>query len=363
MREICVILPSFDPDEKMIKVVEDLIANSFTNILVINDGSDKNHVEPFNNVARHKECTVLTHEVNKGKGQALKTGFEYVLKNMQDCKGVITIDGDGQHTIKDIKACVDLFIKKQDHVVLGARNFNDDNIPPRSKFGNKLTAFMFRFVFGLVLSDTQTGLRAIPYGLLRQLCMVKGERFEYETNMLLYFKKAKVNMCEQSIETVYIEDNKTSHFNPIVDSVRIYAVIFKFFFSSISSSVIDVGIFTVLNMLLGGVFVRSSRLLWATVIARVCSAIYNYVVNHKFVFKSESPAGKTLFRYSVLCVLQMLASYALVYVISLALSAFVGLDSIIKVVVDTLLFFVSFKIQQNWVFGGEDETGDNNGRE
>ncbi len=355
MREICVILPSLNPDEKIIKVVEDLIKNNYTKILIINDGSDENHLEPFKHLSQFKECTVITHEVNKGKGRALKTGFSYVLNNIKDCKGVITIDGDGQHTIKDINACVDAFLIKKNNVVLGARNFNDENIPPRSRFGNKLTAFMFSLIFGLVLSDTQTGLRAIPYKLLKPLCNINGERFEYETNMLLFFKKANVTIYEQRISTVYIEENKTSHFNPVIDSFRIYAVIFKFFFSSISSSLLDVGIFTILNILLGGFFTRSSRLLFATIIARLCSAVYNYGVNHKFVFQSNSPAGKTLFRYSILCVAQMLISYALVYSVSYLLSAFVGLDSVIKIVIDTLLFFISFKIQQNWVFNNAEE--------
>ncbi len=355
MHEICIILPSLNPDKKMIKVVEALIANAFTNILIINDGSDENHLEPFNHLSKYKECTVLTHEVNQGKGCALKTGFTHVLKHMQNCKGVITIDGDGQHTVTDILACANAFLSAQNTVVLGARNFNNENIPPRSRFGNKLTAFLFRFAFGLALSDTQTGLRAIPYTLLKPLCSVKGERFEYETNMLLFFKKANVKIYEQNISTVYIEDNKTSHFNPIVDSIRIYAIIFKFFFSSISSSLLDIGIFTVLNIFLGSVFARGSRLLYATIISRIFSAIFNYGINHKFVFQSDSPAPKTLLRYTILCIAQMLVSYALVFMISLISSTFVAFDSIIKIVVDSLLFFISFRIQQNWVFNGEEK--------
>ncbi len=350
MSEISIILPSLDPDEKMISVVEELIANSFTDIIIINDGSDKEHIAPFEHVEKFKECTVLTHEANKGKGRALKTGFEYVQKNRKNSRGVITIDGDGQHTVHDIKECAKEFLKLNDTVVLGARNFNDANVPPRSRFGNKLTAFLFRVIFGLVLNDTQTGLRAIPYSFLTQLCHVSGERFEYETNMLLHFKKANIKIKEVSIATVYLDDNKTSHFNPILDSLRVYAIIFRFFFSSISASLLDLGIFTILNIVLGVGLNRVTRLLLATIAARIVSAFYNYAINHKFVFKSDSPKRRTLLRYSILCVLQMLVSYALVFVISYTTSAILGLDSIIKVVVDTFLFFISFKIQQNWVF-------------
>ncbi len=358
MDNISIILPSLNPDEKMIAVVEELISNAFTDIIIINDGSDAEHIAPFEHVAKFKECTVLTHEVNKGKGRALKTGFEFVLNNRKNSIGVITIDGDGQHKVHDIIKCANEFSSLKNTVVLGARDFNDENVPPRSRFGNKLTAFLFRAIFGLVLKDTQTGLRLLPYSLLNSLCHVNGERFEYETNMLLFFKKKRIKIKEINIDTVYLDDNRTSHFNPITDSLRVYSVIFKFFFSSISASVLDIGIFTLLNIVLGSQLARISRLFVATIIARIVSAFYNYSINHKFVFKSDRPKSKTLLRYTVLCIAQMILSYALVFVISYFTSAILGLDSIIKVVVDTVLFFLSFRIQQNWVFASEVQSDD-----
>ncbi len=353
MKEVCVILPSLNPDEKMVELVKELVAYPFSDIIIIDDGSDVAHKKPFEEVAQFEACTVLTHEVNRGKGQALKTGFEFVLKKRKNSRGVVTIDGDGQHRVADIAGCVDAFLQKDKTVVLGARDFNDPHVPPRSRFGNKVTAVMFRLLFGLALQDTQTGLRVLPYACLKELCKVRGQRFEYETNMLLYFKKARIPMQEVGISTVYLEENKSSHFNPILDSLRIYAVIFRFMLSSVSAAALDIGLFTLLNILLGPFLSRGARLFSATVAARIASALFNYTLNHKFVFQSESPAKKTLLRYAILCVLQMLTSYGLVFLFSQALSAFVGLDTVIKVVVDTVLFFISFRIQQAWVFADE----------
>ncbi len=355
MHNISIILPSLNPDEKMVNLVKELIAHPFYDIIIVNDGSDAAHTQIFEEVAQYKECTVLTHEVNMGKGQALKTAFSYVLEHRKDSKGVVTVDGDGQHRVQDIAACAEAFLQKDNIAVLGMRDFNAPDVPPRSRFGNKLTATMFRLLFGLHLHDTQTGLRVLPLGTLAALCKVRGQRFEYETNMLLYLKKARVPLQEVGIATVYIEDNKTSHFNPILDSIRIYAVIFRFLFSSFSASLIDMGLFTALNILLGPLASRGMRLLLATVVSRICSALFNYIVNHNFVFKSEAPAKKTLLRYALLCIMQMFASYVLVYFFSQLFSALVGVDTLIKVAVDTFLFFISFRIQQGWVFAGDKE--------
>ncbi len=353
MKNVSVILPSLDPDEKILKLIKELIDASFNDIIIINDGSATKNLSFFEKAAEYEQCTVLTHSENLGKGAALKTGFSYVLENRKNSHGVITIDGDGQHRVEDIVNCVNEFSKQKDTVVLGTRDFNAKDVPPRSRFGNKLTSFMFRFVFGLSLKDTQTGLRALPFNILEKLCKVQGMRFEYETNMLLFFKSERVLIKQVDISTVYLDDNKTSHFNPIFDSLRVYSVIIKYFVSSISASVLDIGIFTLLNLALDAFLPRIVRLLSATIIARILSAFYNFAVNHKVVFKSEAPAKQTITRYAVLCILQMLASYALVFLISQAFSTFVGFDSIIKVVVDTVLFFISFRIQQAWVFANK----------
>ena len=204
--KVSVIIPSLNPDEKLICVVDSLREAGFDDIILVNDGSDENHMEPFEHVSAYPECTILTHEVNKGKGRGLKTAFEYCIKNRPDIDGVVTVDGDNQHKAADILKCCEKMAECKDKVVLGVRNFSGKDVPFKSRFGNNMTSFVFKFACGLNISDTQTGLRAIPRQYLELFDKVKGERFEYETNMLLEFKQSHIDFVEVQIETEYIED-------------------------------------------------------------------------------------------------------------------------------------------------------------
>lgn len=122
--KVTIVLPSLNPDDKLNKVVEGLLEAGFKDIVLVNDGSDEAHLEPFRQAGLHKEVTLLIHEVNKGKGKALKTAFSYVVNNRKDSAGVITVDGDNQHTVKDIKACADKMLECKDKVILGCRDFH-----------------------------------------------------------------------------------------------------------------------------------------------------------------------------------------------------------------------------------------------
>lgn len=343
-----VILPSLNPDEKLEQVVCGLNAVGFDDIIIINDGSDSLHLAPFEQLAKNPTCTILVHKENKGKGRALKTGMKYVLDNRKG-NGVVTVDGDNQHKADDVLACCKAMIA-DDKIILGARSFNQSNIPAKSRIGNKITAFVFRFACGIKITDTQTGLRAIPYKYLAELEQVHGERFEYETNMLLEMKKANMEYAENQIETVYIQDNQTSHFNPLKDSLRIYKVIFSFILSSLSCFLIDIGIFTLLNLLLADVMEEKGRLLLATICARVISSIVNFIVNRQAVFKPKAGMKTHIIHYYILCVIQLLASYMLLYGLTLLCGANEILQSVLKAGVDTALFFISFQIQREWVF-------------
>lgn len=347
--KVTIVLPSLNPDEKLNMVVHGLIKEGFTDIVIVNDGSDEAHMEPFRQASAHKEVTLLTHEINKGKGRALKTAFSYIIENRKDTAGVVTVDGDNQHTAHDIKACAEKMLENKDKVILGCRDFSSKDVPFKSKFGNVSTSLVFRLFCGIKISDTQTGLRAIPYKYLPLMCDTPGERFEYETEMLFTFKKNNIEFFEQRIDTVYIEDNASTHFNPIKDSIKIYKIIFKFVISSGASFLIDYGLFTLLVFLLGSLE-RGTRLFIATFAARAFSSICNYTVNRRAVFKSEAPVKQSLVRYYILCVVQACASYGLVYLLSHVCSAGSALEAILKLVVDMFLFLISFRIQQRWVF-------------
>lgn len=230
LSQISVVLPSLDPDEKLTAVIDGLLCIGFTDIILVNDGSKAENLHFFTDVAAaHPEIHLLHHEVNRGKGAALKTAFQWFLENRPDGLGVVTVDGDNQHHPADTRACCEKMLETG-HVVLGCRDFDQDDVPPRSRFGNKTTSTVFKIFVGMTISDTQTGLRAIPRKAMEIFCGVAGDRFEYETNMLLAIKDHGLAFDEVKIRTVYIEENASSHFHPVRDSWRIYKLILSHFF-------------------------------------------------------------------------------------------------------------------------------------
>ncbi len=347
--KITVIIPSLNPDEKLVQVVNGLIEKGFEDILLINDGSDEEHMKPFETVGKYKQCHIVNHNVNKGKGRALKTAFEYCLENRKDIDGVITVDGDNQHSAEDIYACSKKMVELKNHVILGVRDFSGENVPPKSKFGNNMTKFVFRVFCGLKITDTQTGLRAIPFEYMKLMTDIKGERFEYETNMLLEMKQSQIPFTEVGINTIYIEENASTHFHPIKDSIKIYGVILKFLMSSLLSSLIDIAAFAILSVIFDKLE-TATRLLIATVGARIISSMVNYTFNRKAVFKSSASVKKSMLRYYILCVIQMMVSYSLVWGVTELLSIGNALTVLSKVIIDTCLFVISFKVQRMWVF-------------
>lgn len=346
---ISVILPSLNPDEKLMQVVTSLIKEGFNDIIIVNDGSDDMHMKPFQDAKALEQVTILTHEVNRGKGRALKTAFNYCAQHRPYIDGVVTVDGDNQHQVKDIKACCDAMIKSG-KITLGCRNFAQKQVPAKSKIGNNITRFVFRFACGIKISDTQTGLRAIPAKYLDFMTEVKGERFEYETQMLLEMNRHGISFDEVTIETVYIEENATTHFHPIRDSIKIYSVILKFILSSVLSFCIDYVLFLVLELLIGSRLEHWLKILIATAGARIISSLFNFAMNHKTVFKSDAPVKKTMPKYYFLCLVQAALSYGFVNCLSSMLGTKDFLTSVIKIIVDVMLFLLSFQIQRRWVF-------------
>ncbi len=352
-KRITVIIPSLNPDEKLMKVVKGLEEHGFDDIIVVNDGSRAENLCNFPDVGEHPSCTVLTHPQNRGKGAALKTAFEYFLKNREGRAGVVAVDGDNQHLPSDVLACCEKMLETG-NLVLGVRDFSLPNIPLRSRFGNKTTSLVFRLAMGIKLSDTQTGLRAFPREILHHMCEIGGERFEYETNMLLELKERGINFVEQKIQTVYIEENKTSHFRPIVDSIKIYSLILKFVLSSAIAAVLDNLIFFICHLLLG-----EGMQLLCYIIARAISSATNFIVNKKTVFKNTGDIKTTLIRYYILAVPMLLISNFGVKLIvdsiggSLSGVSASAVTTAIKVAVEFILFMLSFRIQREWVFSSK----------
>lgn len=363
-KDLCVLIPSLEPDEKLPVYVDSLIDAGFGLILVINDGSSAAYDEIFDRIANKERCHVLRHEVNRGKGQALRTGIEY-LRDHTNFNGVITADADGQHTAPDtLKLAAEMDESKKE-LLLGSRDFSgkNKNIPSRSRFGNRVTSAVFALTNGHWLPDTQTGLRAVTRQCYDDLLAISGDRFEYEMNMLIYCSQHKIPFKVIPIETIYLEENKSSHFNPLKDSWRIYKLLLgsfcRFSAASILSFLLDYCILSIIMFVffkhdegtivfLGMLF--SERALIATPIARLFSSPVNFLLNKNFAFQVKESRGAA-WRYAILAfavlVITTLVFGWLNHFIPDSLSFF---SVLLKMVIDILMYLLNYRIQQNWVF-------------
>ena len=349
MHTVSVIIPAYRPDEKLIGTLEGLSRAGFTDLLVVDDGSGPDFAPLFARAEAVPGCTVLRHPENRGKGAALKTAMAFFEENRPEQAGVVTADADGQHLPEDIAAVARAMLDTG-RVVLGVRDFSGPAVPWRSRSGNRITIAVFRLFFGMKVSDTQTGLRAIPRRYLALLAGAGGDRYEYETQMLFLMHRCRVPFTEVPIAAVYLEDNRSSHFRAVRDSLRIYSLILKYLCSAAGSCVVDELAFFLLK--LSGAFAALPipATYSAAFAARVISSLFNFLVNARLVFAGRINR-RSLGRYYLLALCQIAASATLVFSAEHLLSiTSPAVSTLVKVVVDTLLFFVSFRVQSNWVF-------------
>ena len=356
LADAVILIPSLEPDERLPAYIRKLTESGFGHVVVVDDGSAGSYQPIFREVEQTgPQVTVLHHDVNHGKGVALKTGFRWIQANLPEISGVITADADGQHTVPDCVHLAEELEKGTRALYLGSRDFSLDNVPPKSRTGNRFTSGLFFLLYGKWLQDTQTGLRAFRKEDLSFMIDVEGERFEYEMNMLIACARNDLPMIPITIETVYENENRGTHYHPIRDSLKIFRVIIRGFVKFMSSSLIcllvDQGLFNLFNLLVFGNHADKAikYIMISTAAARIVSASLNFILNKNFVFRLKGHTGGALWKYIVLCVCVMLMSAGGVWLLGR-----IGMNSTVaKLIVDFLLYFVSYRMQQKWVFREE----------
>ncbi|MFC7364676.1 MULTISPECIES: glycosyltransferase family 2 protein [Bhargavaea] len=226
-----IIIPAYNPDHSLPAYIRQLRQQGNLRIIIVDDGSAFPLKPIFDSIRGIEGCTVLTHGRNMGKGAALKTAFRHVWEQCEEVTHVITADADGQHTADDVIRVTRETVKSARGLVLGVRDFIHPDIPGRSLFGNRLTSRLFKMLFGTRLNDTQTGLRGIPRREIRWLMTIRGERYDYEMNSLIHAVREDVEIREVGIRTIYLDDNASSHYRPVQDSVRIFLKIISGYFN------------------------------------------------------------------------------------------------------------------------------------
>ncbi len=302
-----VLIPAYEPEDVLIALVKSLKEQNFE-ILIVNDGSGQQYNTVFQQVEPY--ATVICHEHNRGKGAALKTGMRYIMDSMPQCENFITCDADGQHKVEDVLR-VQAMLHKEHKFVLTMRTPNK-KAPLRSRFGNSLSRVVYALLTNRYLSDNQSGLRGFNRVHLSWLVNVENDNYDYEMNVLYYASKKNIYIATLPIEALYINNNSSSHFNPVLDTVRIYKSLFTLAGSTVISLLLMEVMAIVLSCTLG---YRDMHLTVPGIGAITC---FVTVILNRYVFFKETPCydyWSTLiytvinyFVYTILCALLMLAS-------------------------------------------------------
>lgn len=335
-----VVIPAYKPDQALVLVVQK-VRELGHEILVVDDGSGENYGKVFEEARRWS--TVLCHEENRGKGAAIKTALAYIEKEVSDVDAVGIMDADGQHLPEDMDRLFEEAGKHRMSLILGVRSVGKD-MPFRSRMGNGITRTIFRLVTGVAVSDTQTGLRVFDPGLMGRMQEIPGERYEYETNVLLTLARERIPMVEVKIQTIYRDaENSSSHFHVIQDSFLIYKNIFLFTLASLSSFLLDFVLFALWTKLLAGV---PYGVVWSNILARLLSGYYNYHMNSRHVFHVDKNV-KTAGGYAALAAgILVLNSLVLEFYRNVFwLSPYPA-----KLLTEFTLFLISYGVQKKIIF-------------
>ncbi len=339
-----ILIPAYKPDKKIIDLVNDLSSKLSYDIIIVDDGGGVEFKSIFEELKNISKTTIITHERNLGKGASLKSGFQYISNNLPDYNGVITVDADGQHRVQDIMKVTKTFQSNMSSIILGARTFTG-KIPLRSKIGNSITRVLFKLLFKIKISDTQTGLRAIPNNVLSTFIEIPYNRYEYESEMLLVASKNNIKIIEVPIETIYENNNSSSHFNPLLDSMKIYFILLRYVLTSAITALVDYVIFINIYELIGNIFA-------VTFLSRFFALFVNYVLLRKYVFYSKTSVKNTFPKYVALVIASGLISSIIVEYIT----KMNGIGIIFaKVVAELLIYGFNFTIQKTVIFRNKHE--------
>jgi glycosyltransferase involved in cell wall biosynthesis len=337
--KIVVLIPAYRPNQALPAVVEQVAAAGFPNIVIVNDGSGPACDPIFESAAMLPGVRIVRHPVNLGKGAALKTGIRYALFTFPQTAGIVTADADGQHLPADILSVARRFSDHPDSLILGARAFEGE-VPFRRRFGNVLTRELLRTVGGLALTDTQTGLRAIPASFAASLLSFSSSGYEFELDVLITARQRSIDVLEEPIRTVYEPGNTSSRFNPLTDSFRIWFVLLRFAFVALLTAVLATFVFFQVSHYSGLIVVPD-------LLAHAIAAVFNYVLVRRLVFRPNNGEASPLPRFLVQVACSTAISAGAVWLLA-ATGSFRVYHAWLAV--ESVLLIATFIVQRDWVF-------------
>ncbi len=342
MNNIAVLIPAYKPEGALVSVARNLLDFGFRHVLVIDDGSGPDFEPVFDAISQLAGVSVYRHARNLGKGAALKTGFNYALVNWPDVQAIVTADADGQHAPEDILRVAQASVTNPGSLVIGARTFYKE-IPFRSLFGNSLTRLVFRVFTGLNVKDTQTGLRAWPKALCLEALKIDLNGYDFEMESLVQAKQHMgkgLKIVEVPIRTIYEDGNRSSHFNPILDSMRIYFVFMRYSGAAITNAVVDNVIFMLL-------YHQTHSIGFSQLMGRSAATVLAFILMRNVVFHSSAKWTTSLIKFIALVIATGGVSYGVINF----LHAEFGFNVIpAKLLTEGVLFLGNFALQRDLIF-------------
>lgn len=348
-RNVIGIIPAYKPDFKLEDTLRDVIAQDFlAHVVVIDDGSGEDYGELFDRIEKLDRVTVLHLGVNSGTGEAIKFGLQDCIYRFPDTAGFVTFDADGQHHPDDIRKVVEAFRENPDKLIIGVRDFHNPapHIPLRSRIGNRITEIVFHIFTGIHLTDTQSGLRCYPTVIAEKYIQIARSRYDFHLEALLTAADM-TDYLQVPIQTIYEDNNSRSHFNPLLDSIRIYTVFLRFIASSLVCSVVD-------YLLFAGMFLFTGHVLRSLVFSRCICIVLNFFLNKKKVFRDNGKVLKQICCFVLLAAVLLTCSY---FGITMLKKRFGMNPMLSKIIVELILFFTSFMVQRLIVFSRKNATG------
>ncbi len=350
-----IVIPALNPPSSLAPYVSTLIDRGFSRIIVVNDGSRTDKLPIFTKLKR-MGAFVIDHDVNRGQGASLKTGFQYYLDHFSgDSDGVITLSADRPVHPEDVEKIASSLHNEQAMgsfaLVVGTRDLNGRLVSDYDYHMGGVMKLLYHMLMGVRLNDPLSGVFGIPDLRVAQCVDIEGDRFSYVTSLTMSFEK--IGFLQVPIEYTFYEPDTERTYRKVGDTVLILFTIFKKFIiysiTSVSASILDIVMFSIFT----GIVFRGSRfsIIYATICARLISASANYLMTKNFVFHFKSDSAqentKSAGAFMLLSAAQCLCS---AFAVS-AMKALLGGSVVgIKVLVDLTLFFISYKIQHKYIF-------------
>ena len=350
---IPILIPAYRPDNSLLRLLRELDSMKLRKVVVVDDGSGAEFARIFDHISNEYGCKVVHHSVNLGKGRAIKTGFNYIMCHYPEALGCVTTDCNGSFLPEDIKKIVDTLIGNPSELIMGSRVLKGSaDYVGKAVTGYKVLQLSFKYLVGFEIHDPQCVLRGIPISYMKKLMNVWGEGYEFDTKMITSCKKFQVGVREVGLSTKYEKRRNVYKYRTIKDNIPIYLTFASYIFTSIIATVVDLVLFQVLKGLFNNISVLDDTAMYipiATGLARTVSAFVNYKLNLRLVFRNKKNSIKTLRKWIMLVIVQAAISAAAVTIIHTLLPW--TEEVLIKVPVDFILFFLSYYVAKEKVYG------------